>query len=92
MKKSLLLFIFVLLALTCSAVSFGNETKSVSIEAGSLEMMTEPQLDSTFFLKYRMIDANTMSLNNYHSSIKIYDHRGVLIYPYLCGVGCPRAF
>lgn len=81
MKK--ILFLLLLLALVggAGAIQFGNEIHIPSISENSFKLMTNPELDSQFFLQFQLVDGNGTPLENYHSELKIADARGVLVYP-----------
>ena len=54
-------------------------------------MMSNPELDSNLFINFQLVGADGNGLDNYHTELKIYDNRGVLIYPKKCsGIGCPN--
>lgn len=89
MKKIILVILFVLMLQSSLAIQFGNETQNPSIDINSFKMMIEPQLDSALFIQLRLVNDSGVPLENYHTELKIYDNRGVKVYPGECGVGCP---
>ena len=80
--KKLILFLAILTILAnANAIQLGNETSIPQISSNSFKMMSEPQIDSEMFIQFRLVDANQAALENYHTELKIYDLRGVLVYP-----------
>lgn len=81
MKKILQILALLLILSSVQAIQFGNEIETPEIASGSFKMMTEPQLDSRTFIQFQLVDVNGTGLENYHTELKIYDNRGVLVYP-----------
>ncbi len=81
MKKIWLLLMVLVLIPTAFGIQFGNEIDVPSIASGSFKMMTQPQLDSGLFIQLKLVNSTSIPLENYHTELKIYDSRGVLIYP-----------
>ncbi len=79
-KLSILIFLLILIAST-NAIPFGNETQDAVIQSGSFKMMSSPELDSEFFMQFQIVGTDGNGLDGYHTELKIYDNRGVLIYP-----------
>ena len=89
-KTFILLFIIALIA-TTNALPFGNETQDVTIQSGTFKMMSNPELDSEFFIQFKMVGTDNNNIDGYHTELKIYDNRSVLIFPKKCGgIGCPN--
>lgn len=81
MKKIILILAILAILANANAIQLGNETSTPQIAPDSLKMMSEPQIDSEMFIQLRLIDENQAALENYHTELKIYDLRGVLVYP-----------
>ena len=82
MIKKLSILIFLIILLTCTnAIPFGNETQDAVILPGSFKMMSRPELDSEFFIQFQIVGTDGNGLDGYHTELKIYDNRGVLIFP-----------
>lgn len=79
-KLSILIFLLMLIACT-NAIPFGNETQNSVIQSGSFKMMSSPELDSELFIQFQIVGTDGNGLDGYHTELKIYDNRGVLIYP-----------
>ena len=82
-KTLILIFLFILIAST-NALPFGNETEDAVIESGSFKMMSNPELDSEFFVQFQIVGTDKNGLDGYHTELKIYDNRSVLIFPEPC--------
>lgn len=81
MKKILLLLLLLVVSGGAMAIQFGNEIHNPSIVSDSFKMITNPELDSQFFLQFQLADDNGIPLDNYHTELRILDSRGVLVYP-----------
>jgi len=88
-KKITILIFFLILLVSTNAIPFGNETEDAVIESGSFKMMSQPELDSQLFIQFKLVGTDKNGLDGYHTELKIYDNRGVLIYPTKCnGISC----
>ncbi len=96
-KLSILIFLIILISCT-NAIPFGNETQDAVILPSSFKMMSSPELDSEFFIQFQIVEIDGNGLDGYHTELKIYDNRGVLIHPKQCDklifasdLGCPAS-
>ena len=80
-KKTLAILFLLTLFASTNALQFGNETETPLIKEGSFKMMTEPQVDTPMFLQFQLVNEDQNALENYHTELKIYDSRGVKVYP-----------